>query len=316
MEYKDYYKTLGVSKTASEDEIKSAYRKLARQYHPDMNPGNKTAEEKFKEINEAYQVLSDKEKRQKYDQFGSQWQQYQRTGGSPDNFDWSQWAPRGKSGGYRNVSAEDLESMFGGLGGFSDFFEALFGRQQQQAGARVPRGAAQPRTMRNSQEHNIEITLEEDYQGTTRVLQFEGGKRIEAKIPAGVQTGSKIRLSGQSIGQNYPDVILKIRVLPHARFEREGDHLKTSIPLDFFTALLGGEVTVSTLARSVTLTIPANTNSGKTFRLNGLGMPGLKDSHKPGDLLVRVEVQLPKLSADELDVLKTIHAKRKANQAG
>ena len=219
MEYKDYYQTLGVSKSADQDEIKKAYRKLARKYHPDVNPDDPKSEEKFKEINEAYQVLSDEEKRKKYDQFGSQWKQYQRTGGRPEDFDWSQWATRGQPGGgqYRTVSQEELEQMFGGgLGGFSDFFETLFGGMGGVRGTRrtARRPGAQATARGRDIQHPVQISLEEAFHGTTRLLSFEGGKRIEASIPPGVKSGSKVRLSVQGAEgtRGAGDLYLKVEV--------------------------------------------------------------------------------------------------------
>lgn len=306
MEFRDYYQILNVSKSASQDEIKKAYRKLAREYHPDVNPDDPNAEEKFKDINEAYQVLSDAEKREKYDRFGSQWKQYQQTGGRAEDFDWSQWAAQGQPGGaqYRTVTQEEFEQMFGGgLGGFSDFFETLFGGM---AGARsTRRGARQPsyQQMQRGQdlEHTVEITLEEAFHGTTRLLTFEDGRRIEASIPPGVKTGSKIRLSGQGGGgpAGSGDLFLRIKVRPHTKYKREGDHLRIIQPVDFFTALLGGEVTVSTIDKAVKLTIPPETDSGKTFRLKGLGMPLLGQPGAHGDLYAEVEVLVPKNLTDE-----------------
>ena len=301
MEYKDYYQTLGVSKGADQDDIKKAYRKLARKYHPDVNPDDPKAEEKFKEINEAYQVLSDEDKRKKYDQFGSQWKQYQRTGGRPEDFDWSQWAARGGAGGtqYRTVSQEELEQMFGGgLGGFSDFFETLFGGMGGARGAR--RSARQPGTAAAARgrdiEYPVKISLKEAYYGTTRLLSFEGGRRIEASIPAGVRTGSRVRLSGQGAEgmRGAGDLYLKVEVEPHPQFERDGDDLRIDQPVDFFTALLGGEVRVATIDKAVQLTVPPETDSGKTFRLKGLGMPKLGSSKKHGDLYVTLQIQVPK----------------------
>ena len=301
MQYRDYYQILNINKTASQDEIKKAYRKLAREYHPDVNPDDPNAEEKFKDINEAYQVLSDQEKRDKYDRFGSQWKQYQQTGGSAEDFDWSQWAAQGQRSGtqYRTVSQEEFEQMFGGgLGGFSDFFETLFGGR---SGARTGRrSAAQPAYQRQIRgqdiEHPVEITLEEAFNGTTRLLTYEDGRRIEASIPPGVKTGSKIRLSGQGAGgsDGSGDLFLKIKVLQHAKYKRDGDDLKVNQPVDFFTALLGGEVMVTTIDKAVKLTIPPETDSGKTFRLKGLGMPKLSEPGQRGDLYAMVEVQVPK----------------------
>jgi curved DNA-binding protein len=314
MQYRDYYQTLGVGKDASQEEIKKAYRKLARKYHPDVNPDDTNAEEKFKDINEAYQVLSDEDKRAKYDRFGSQWKQYQQTGGRPEDFDWSQWAPQGGRGGtqYRTVSQEELEQMFGGgLGGFSDFFDTLFGGM---GGARTARRTARrpgAQTMQQGRdiEHPIEISLEEAFHGTTRVLTYEGGRRIEASIPPGVNTGSKIRLSGQ--GAQGPrgagDLYLKVTVRPHPKYERDGDDLRLDQPVDFFTALLGGDVKVSTIDKTVKLTIPPETDSGKIFRLKGLGMPKLNNPKKRGDLYARVEVQVPKdLTAEEKKKFKEL----------
>jgi len=324
MEYKDYYKTLGVDKSASQDEIKKAYRKLARKYHPDVNPGNKAAEEKFKDINEAYEVLSDPDKRQKYDQFGSQWQQYTRAGGRPEDFDWARWASAPGGGTYtRTITQEELEQMFGGsgLGGFSSFFETLFGGM----GRRTTTGSARdfgfgdfetqsPRRSRDS-EHTVKITLEEAFHGTSRVLQFEGGRRIEAKIPRGVRTGSRVRLSGQAgkgSGGSGGDLYLNIEVLPHEVYTREDDNLRMNQPVDLFTALLGGSVEVAALDRRVRLTIPEGTANGKVFRLAGLGMPNLRNPEKRGDLFVKVEVQIPtSLSEEEKRLVRQWQALRR-----
>lgn len=307
MQFRDYYQTLGVSKNAKSEEIKKAYRKLARKYHPDMNPGDKSSEEKFKEINEAYEVLSDPEKRKKYDQFGNQWKQYERSGGRPEDFDWSRWtAQSGRSGAYtRTVSPQEFEQMFGGgLGGFSDFFETLFG----DIGLRgAGFGGRQPQTRPNRARDSsqvVQITLDEALHGTQRALQWEDGRRIEAKIPPGVQTGSRVRLSGQGVpgrsGGKAGDLYLNIEVLPHPRFQREGDDLKVTLPIDLYTAILGGKVNLATLDKTVELTIPPETSNGRVFRLRGLGMPKLRHPDQRGDLYATVEVILPKnLSAEE-----------------
>jgi len=307
MDYKDYYKTLGVGKTATEDEIKTAYRKLARRYHPDVNK-DPQAEEKFKEVNEAYQVLSDPEKRKKYDQFGSEWQRYQSSGGQPGGFDWGRWqqAPQGGQPGYRTVSQEEFDSMFGNLGGFSDFFNTLFGQGGFGARPAYSRSAQTARPM----EHEVELTLEEAYSGAKRVLQFEGGRKIEASIPPGVRTGSKVRLSGQAGGA---DLFLKIKVLPHKRFTRKGDDLITTVSVDIYTAILGGEVSVETMGKPVRLTIPEGTDSGKTMRLKGLGMPNLKNPTQYGDLYARVELRLPaRLTPAEKEKFREIRNMRRA----
>jgi curved DNA-binding protein len=307
MEYKDYYQSLGVAKDADNDAIKRAYRKLARQFHPDMNPGDKKAEERFKEVNEAYEVLSDADKRQKYDQFGSQWQQYSRAGGRPEDF-WQQWgggragAPGGGQG--RTVTPEEFEQLFGqgGMGGsgFSNFFEMLFGQMGGQPGRSSGFGGQQPfggrrPAARPPVEHKIEITLEEAFSGATRMLQWSDGRQIEAKIPAGVKTGSKVRLRDQVAG----DIMLKVEVLPHAQFQREGDNLRVNVPVDLYTAVLGGEITVPTLERALILTVPPETANGKQFRLRGKGMPHLRHPDQRGDLIATVAIQLPANLTDE-----------------
>jgi curved DNA-binding protein len=326
MEYKDYYKTLGVRKDASADEIKKAYRKLARKHHPDVNPGDKGAEEKFKNINEAYEVLSDEDKRSKYDRFGAEWQQFSGSGGRPQDFNWGAWGA-GQPGGaqYRTVSPEEFEQMFGGGGrssGFSDFFETLFGAMggaTPGGGARSGfggsytsaddlfggMGARQPQQL--DQEHPIQVTLEEAFHGTTRSLQWENGKRVEARIPRGVRTGSKVRLSGQggATDGRAGDLYLKVEVLPHALYERDGDDLRMTLAVDLFTALLGGKVNVPTLDKSVNLTIPEGTRNGKTFRLTKLGMPKLRKPDERGDLYVTISIDLPaKLSDEEKRIVR------------
>ncbi|MFL7812504.1 MAG: DnaJ C-terminal domain-containing protein [Anaerolineales bacterium] len=309
MEYKDYYQTLGVKRDATEDEIKKAFRKLARKHHPDVNPNDPQAEERFKDVNEAYQVLSDPEKREKYDRFGSQWKQYQTSGGQPEDFNWDQWAAQGRSGqpgGYqtRQVSQEEFEQMFGARGGFSDFFETLFGGSG--GGVRfdfggavpgqAPRGQPRPRRGRDI-EHELEITLEEAFHGTKRVLQLGTDRRIEAKIPRGVREGSRVRLKGQ--GQSGAgdgksgDLYLKIRIQPNSRFELQGDDLLLTQGVDMFTLILGGEVKVNGIDKTVSLTIPPETANGRSFRLSGLGMPHQGKPTQRGDLYVKVQAELP-----------------------
>ena len=322
MEYKDYYAILGVSKNATEDEIKKAYRKLARKHHPDVNPGDAAAENKFKDINEAQEVLLDPEKRKLYDRFGAQWEQYQRAGGQAQDFDWSQWQsqPGGGRTYTRTVNPEEFEELFGAQGGgFSDFFESLFGGGMGGRRGGDFSGFAQqqvrPRRGRD-QEHTIEISLEEAFQGTSRTLEWEGGRKIEAKIPPGVKTGSRVRLGGQggsgSSGGESGDLYLKIKVRPHDRFQREGDNLKTTVPVDLYTAVLGGKVSVSSLARTVNLTIPPETDNGKQFRLRGLGMPNLRDPDKRGDLYAVVSIQVPhNLTEEEKKLFRQLKEARK-----
>ena len=305
MQYKDYYKILGVDKKASDAEIKSAYRKLARKYHPDVNPDNPGAEDTFKDINEAYEALSDSDKRAKYDQFGSQWQQYTRTGGRPEDFNWSPWASGGQTT-TQTINPEDLERMFGGMGGFSDFFTTLFGGMGGFEGQGAPgsqRGRRPP--LRRDSEHPIQITFEEAYQGATRTLQFESGRKIEARIPAGVSNGARVRLSGQ--GAAGGDLYLKVTVLPNSAYVRKGNDLHVTVSVDLYTALLGGVATVPTPSRPVALKIPPGTANGRVFRLNGLGMPNMRKSDKLGDIYARVEVALPeKLSDREKELFEEL----------
>lgn len=322
MDYKDYYQILGVGKKASTDEIKKAYRKLARKYHPDVNPGDRAAEGLFKDINEANEVLSDPDKRQKYDRFGSEWQQFERAGGSAQDFNWGQWgAGSRRGGGYtQTISPEEFAQMFGsgGTGGFSDFFETLFGGSGRSStggfGFHPATGAT--RTMRGQDmEHDVEITLEEAFEGTIRTMQFSDGRSFKAKIPAGVKTGSKVRLSGKGqpgAGGQAGDLFLRIKVLPHERFERKGDNLYVDVPVDLFTAMLGGKTDVAGMDKAVKLSIPAETANDKQFRLNGLGMPKLRSPEERGNLYAKIKVMLPQeLSKEEKELLSQWQELRK-----
>ncbi len=325
MEVKDYYQQLGVARTADQKEIRRAFRKLARQYHPDVNPGDTAAEERFKEINEAYEVLSDPEKREKYDRFGAQWRQYERAGGRPEDFNWSQWQSQpgaAPGGGFRSVTPEEFEQMFGGggRGGFSDFFETLFGGAM--GGGRGGfggdfGGASQPRPRAGRDiEHEVQVTLEEAFHGATRSLQYEDGRQIQARIPPGVRSGSRVRLSGQggagAAGAQAGDLYLRVEVLPHNRFTRDGDDLRVSVPVDLYTAILGGSVAVPAIDRQVRLNIPAGTDNGRVFRLNGLGMPRLNRLDERGDLYAEISVQLPQnLSEQEKRLFQELQEMRK-----
>jgi curved DNA-binding protein len=299
MDYKDYYKILGVDKSASTDDIKKAYRKLARKYHPDVNPNDKVAEDRFKEINEANEVLIDSEKRAKYDRLGSSWQAYQRTGGM-GGFDWSQWVS-GADGGYVDLNDILRGRSAGQADSFSDFFEAIFGNMGQ---ARA--------TSRQGQDYNqkVEITLEEAFNGASRILRI-GGRRIEVKIPRGAKTGTKVRVRGEGAeglgGGPKGDLYLEIEVTPHATFERVGDDVYTELPVDLYTAILGGEATVPTFKGRIKLRIPPETQTGRTFRLKGQGMPRLKQSDERGDLYAKVIVQLPQnLTPEEIALFEEL----------
>jgi DnaJ-class molecular chaperone len=307
VDYKDYYKTLGVSKNATEKEIRQAYRKLARQYHPDVNPGDKAAEEKFKEINEANEVLSDPEKRKKYDELSSYYQQYGRMPGAS--------GPMGEGGfgggryEYRTVTEEELNELFGGQSPFSDFFETFFSSSFAPGMGQSTRTTGRTRqraTVGRDVESTLDVTLAEAYQGATRVLELtdpDGNtKRLEVKIPAGVDEGSRIRIAGQgsqgTAGRG--DLYLRVHVLPDPRFTREGTTLRTQVEAPLATAVLGGEVRVATPdGRGLMLRIPEGTANGKSFRLRGQGMPHLGQPDKRGDLYAEVKVVLPTHLSDE-----------------
>ena len=287
MDYKDYYKILGVDRKASDDEIRKAYRKLAKQHHPDYNPNNKKAEDTFKEINEAYEVLSDSKKRSHYDRLGSDYSNWQRRG-NPGDFNWDQYG--GAPGGTR-VNIDDLNEMFGG-GGFSDFFQSIFGT-----------GGARPSTRSQPQgyQQDLEITLEEAYKGTQRRVQTDGKEKI-VRIPAGVRTGSKVRVAGA--GPNGLDLYLIVNVTENKKFERNSNDLHTTAAVSVFTAILGGEAEVETMEGKVKLNVPAGTQPDQVFRLTGRGMPHLKNPKEKGDLFVKLKIQIPKyLSAKQRELL-------------
>jgi curved DNA-binding protein len=286
MQYQDYYKTLGVERSADEETIKKAYRKLAMQYHPDRNPGDAQAEENFKLVNEAYQVLSDPQKRARYDQLGQSYTQWQQRGGSPGGFDWSQW----DTGGQRvNINLDDLF----GEAGFSEFFSRIFGGMPTGSSGSPDFGFGN-RSAKPSQRLAVPISLADACQGTTRIVETDG-KRLEVKIPAGARTGTKVRVADAlAAGDGRKgDLFLEIEVLPDARFERDGSNLTTRVTIDLYTAVLGGNVKVPTPTGNVLLTIPPGTQPEQTFRLAGQGVPHLRQPQTRGDLLVKVKVTLP-----------------------
>ncbi len=312
MEYKDYYKILGVERSASEKEIKRAYRQLARKYHPDVNPSDHEAGERFKEINEAYEVLSEPEKRRKYDELGANYQAWQRSGGRPGDFDWSQWMG-GAPGGRVRMEYGDLSDLFGSAGGFSDFFQSIFGGMGARGAGfeQAYGGAARGRDY----EQPVQITLEEAFNGTKRLLRI-GSRTLEVKIPAGVRTGSRVRIAGEgTTGQaSTPrgDLYLVIEVLPDPRFTLEGDDLRTEVPVDIYTAVLGGEVPVPTLKGHIMLKIPPETQGGRVFRLRGQGMPHLGNSGTRGDLYATVSIQVPqRLSEKEKNLFQQLAEMRR-----
>jgi molecular chaperone DnaJ len=340
VQFKDYYKTLGVDRSADDKTVRAAFRKLARKFHPDINPGDKGAEERFKEINEAFEVLSDPEKRKMYDRFGEDWQRYRdagftgnepaggaRPGANFEDIDFGQWFT-GQRPGDQSFRVEFGDNA----GGFSDFFQTLFGGLGgRRGGFTTQRGG---RRRGEDVEVGVEVSFDEAFHGATRQFQVQThetcptchgtglargavcptcdgvgvtpkSKTIEVKIPAGVATGSRIRVAGQGgAGQNggpNGDVYLRVTVQPDPRFERDGDDLRTEVDVPLYTAVLGGEVVVPTPTGRVALTIPPETQAGRVFRLRGQGMPRLKGGKgQRGDLLARARIILPtKLSERE-----------------
>ena len=312
MDFKDYYSVLGVPKTASEKEIKQAFRKLARKFHPDVNPGDKTAEARFKEINEANEVLSDPQKRKKYDELGANWRMYeqaQRSGGGAGSpfGQWSTSPGGGAGGGFRSMTEDEVSDMFGGEDSpFSDFFKTFFGGGGGSS-TRTRARAARPSKGRDV-EHEIELDLEDALRGTVQRLGInqEGQHRtVEVRIPPGVTDGSRVRVAGEgergtgSAGSG--DLYLRVRLRPHARFERKGRDLYAKVPLPVTTAVLGGEVEVPTLVgKTLRLKVPPSTQSGQVFRLRGHGLPTTAKDGQPGELYATVEIAVPQsLSPEE-----------------
>ena len=299
--FRDYYEVLGVPRTATAKEIHQAFRKLARKHHPDVNPNDSSAAEKFKEINEAHEVLGDPDKRRKYDELGPDWEHYEewvKAGRPPRGGGASQGQRQYRT---RTVSPEDLEDLFGGGEPFSDFFQSMFGGT----------GGGRTRTSRSRRGEDVEgetpISLEEAYRGTTRTIELSsptGTRRVEVRIPAGIKDGAKVRAAGQGGpgqgGGTAGDLFVRVRIEPHSVFRRQGDdiHTKVAVPLD--VALLGGEVPVRTLKGStVMLNVPAGTQNGARLRLRGLGMPRLRHGGH-GDVIAEVDVRLPSPVPDDL----------------
>jgi curved DNA-binding protein len=319
VDFKDYYTTLGVSKTATDKEIKQAFRKLARKYHPDVNPGDKAAEAKFKEVNEANEVLSDPQKRKKYDELGANWRAYENVppganpyggGGSPFG---GQWSTGGGPGGFRTMTQEEMADMFGGDGGespFSDFFKTFFGGMggaEESTGARG--GRARPRARKGQDvEHPFELDLEDAIKGSVQRLQLrhDGHARtVEVRIPAGVTDGSRVRVAGEGgrgAGSGPSgDLYLRVQLKPHPVFDVKGRDVYTRTRVPVPIAVLGGEVDVATPEhKTLRLKLPAGTQSGQKFRLRGHGLPSVGRADERGDLYASVEVDVPKaLSEDE-----------------
>ena len=314
--FKDYYAILGVKKDSSAKEVKAAFRKLARKYHPDLHPDDPQAASKFTEVNEANEVLSDPDKRKKYDQYGPQWDQYQsweragRPGPNPFEGGGNPFARHGPGGPqfqYQTMSPEEMESVFGNSSPFSDFFNSMFGGGGGAGGARGRTSRSVPAALGQDVEGEVEITLEEAASGTARTVELQtanGPRRVEVKIPAGIRENARVRAAGQgsagSGGGKAGDLYIRVKVRPHAVFSRHGDDLRIDVPVPLRAALVGGDVEVPTITgKKVSLRIPAETQTGKVMRLRGLGMPRLRREGM-GDLLAQLEVRLPLPLSPEL----------------
>lgn len=304
MASKDLYKILGVSKTASDKDIKQAYRKLARQYHPDVNPGNKSAEEKFKDINNAYEILSDPEKRKKYDQFGDKWEH-------ADQFTGAQGNPFSGFSGFRNAGGDDFSYQYvdmSDLGDLGDIFKGFTGGFGGKG--RSPR----PRQGRDI-EASTDITLEEAFNGTTRLMQDSSGRRIEVKIPAGVKNGGRIKVSGKGepgmAGGPSGDLYLTVVIQEHPVFQLKGNDIHVEVPVPLTDAVLGGEASIPTpRGKNLALKIPPETQNGKVFRLAGQGMPEIGKDAK-GDLFAKVKIVLPEnLTEREKELFRQLRESR------
>lgn len=303
----NYYDVLGVAKDATEKEIRQAYRRLARQYHPDVNKNDATAEEKFKEINEAYGVLSDDDSRKKYDRYGENWRHAEEQVRN---------AKRGPAGGgFRWTSGNvDFEDLFASFGGPSGRRAPDFGGGGRSPFEDLSAGARSKPRPRPTPDHPVEVTLEEAFHGATRTLRLKDGRTLEVKIPPGVDQGSRVHIA--SGGDDEGDIYLKVSVLEHANFRREGRNLYTEVDLDIDDAVLGAEILAPTLTGKVALTVPPNTPNDRRFRLSRLGMPPLSGGGNRGDLYVTVNLSLPSdISEEEIELFRRLREIRTERSA-
>jgi DnaJ-class molecular chaperone len=307
VEFKDYYATLGVAKTATEKEIKQAYRKLARKFHPDVNPGDRAAESRFKLINEAYEVLGDPDKRRKYDELGANWRQYEQAQqqGRPGPFGDGAWTVNvgGGEGGFRTMSEEEMRRLFGDQNPFSDFFQTFFGGAAPESPGRSARQGRGSRSRRGRDvEQDLELSLEEAFHGTMRrfAVKQEGHTRsVDVRIPPGVSDGSRVRVAGEGEhgagGAAAGDLYLRVHLVPHPHFERRGRDLYVHVQVPVTTAVLGGEADVPSIdGKPLRLKVPTVTQNGQVLRLKGHGMPAVGRQDDRGDLYATVDVRLPR----------------------
>ena len=302
MEYKDYYKVLGVAKSAGADEIKKAYRKLALKFHPDKNQGNKQAEEKFKELNEAHEVLKDPEKRKRYDELGENWKAYERQGGRPADYDWNRWTSSGRA---QQGSSRSSGAYFGDTDQFSDFFESFFGGdfgRRARASQRPERG--------EDLQASLNLTLSEVNKGSEKIVDVQG-QRLNLRIKAGMREGQFLRMRGKGgpgrNGSQPGDLLIQVHILKDTRFERKEDDLHTQLQINVITAVLGGPVLLHGLENDITVNIPAGSDSGKTLRLTGAGLPHFEHPEKKGDLYIQIHITVPKkLSKRERELFEEL----------
>jgi curved DNA-binding protein len=312
MEFKDYYKILGVEKIATKEEISKAFRKLAVKYHPDKNPNNKAAEEKFKEITEANEVLSDPEKRKKYDALGANWNQYQSSGGGFEDF-FSQFGGARRGSGTTYEFSSNFGDMFGNMGGFSDFFESFFGGREKSSGSGFGSRGFQNQPTGVDVEADLHISLEDAFNGSERQISIDG-KKLKIQIHPGTSDGQKLRLKGlgrSSVqGGTKGDLFLNIHILQHPFYEIKDDELFYNLDVDLYTAVLGGKEEIKTLdGKKININIPEGTESEKILRLKNLG---LRNANERGDLFVKVHVTIPKnLSEKEKKLFKELSKLRK-----
>jgi len=295
MEYKDYYKILGLSRNASDEEIKRQYRKLANKYHPDKNSGDGGAEAKFKEINEAYEVLKDKEKRQKYDNLGQSYQQYRQTGSNPSGFNWAQWYAQGN-----RSNASNFNGMFA-QGSVSEFFEKIFGGFSSES---IYDNTFS--TPKQDVEAIINITLDDAFYGRTKTFVY-GNEKISIRVKPGTKDNQKVKLTGKAGNQGSGDLILTFKIDEHSNMRRHSDDLETTLNVDLYSAILGNETFLNVFDETLKIKIPAGCDNNKILKIKNKGMPLYNKPSVRGDLYVKLNVILPKdLTQEEIDLFKKL----------